>query len=575
MLLFVGHSLQTMTGSAVRSGAARLAGSGGLLRGRHARPPAASPRQPGVAQASPTATAPFAGPRHRPAGTTDAGAARCSPCRPGYATQHPHLPLPARRAARRAGSCSTSSWRPRSRRSRGHRHATARPGARPQRFPVSGVAPDHLARHGVPAAQPAARARPRPATGQRRDHGLSHVRADDGAPAAHHPDGAAGAAAVPGGLSGVQWQVQAQLDPPQLTGSPSHAYTRAGQILHRVERTLPGQVQFVDNLSDSLNTAAGDALYAETLYIMLAVPGALIALGLAYLAALGRGRARPPRSRAAARARRGAPRPDGARRRRERARRRRRRGCWARAWRSARVQLARRAAGRDAPGAWWSPWPSASPLAVAGAAGGARRRGRSVLRAPGEREPARRPARQAAAVAAAVSRRAGAGLSGLDLLADGEHRLRRRGQPGLEPHAVAVGLHVLRPRAAVARGDAAARAPARARDLPGSSPRGRPPRARPRRGVSCWPARPGAARPSTEGCIVVGLLLAFGVNLGVFTATYDAQARVDAQLTLGADVTATAPPGAIAGKGLQATIGSVPGVAGDDARRSLLRLRGP
>src|SRR5262249_56831921 len=47
------------------------------------------------------------------------------------------------------------------------------------------------------------------------------------------------------------------------------------------------QVQFVDNLSDNLTSAAGDALYAETLYIMLAVPGALVALGLAYLAALG------------------------------------------------------------------------------------------------------------------------------------------------------------------------------------------------------------------------------------------------------------------------------------------------
>src|SRR5213076_3330963 len=44
---------------------------------------------------------------------------------------------------------------------------------------------------------------------------------------------------------------------------------------------------FVDNLADGLTAAAGDALYAETLYIMLAVPGALIALGLAYLAALG------------------------------------------------------------------------------------------------------------------------------------------------------------------------------------------------------------------------------------------------------------------------------------------------
>ncbi len=54
-----------------------------------------------------------------------------------------------------------------------------------------------------------------------------------------------------------------------------------------VERSLPGQVQFVDNLSDQLNTAAGDALYADTLYIMLALPGALVGLALAYLAALG------------------------------------------------------------------------------------------------------------------------------------------------------------------------------------------------------------------------------------------------------------------------------------------------
>src|SRR5262249_39659418 len=45
--------------------------------------------------------------------------------------------------------------------------------------------------------------------------------------------------------------------------------------------------QFVDNLVDNLNSAAGDALYAQTLFIMLAVPGALVALGLAYLAALG------------------------------------------------------------------------------------------------------------------------------------------------------------------------------------------------------------------------------------------------------------------------------------------------
>src|SRR5204863_1444358 len=97
----------------------------------------------------------------------------------------------------------------------------------------------------------------------------------------------AGSSAVPGALDGVQWQVQAQVDPATLTGSPGHALKLADRARNRAERSLPGQVQFVDNLSDALNTAAEDALYAETLYIMLAVPGALIALGLAYLAALG------------------------------------------------------------------------------------------------------------------------------------------------------------------------------------------------------------------------------------------------------------------------------------------------
>src|SRR5204862_1619470 len=96
-----------------------------------------------------------------------------------------------------------------------------------------------------------------------------------------------GSSAVPGAQSGTQWQVQAQVDPRALGGSPSAALKQATQIRNRVVRSFPGRIQFVDNLGDQLNTAAGDALYAETLYIMLAVPGALIALGLGYLAALG------------------------------------------------------------------------------------------------------------------------------------------------------------------------------------------------------------------------------------------------------------------------------------------------
>src|SRR5205823_654961 len=68
-----------------------------------------------------------------------------------------------------------------------------------------------------------------------------------------------------------------------------------------------------------------------------------------------------------------------------------------------------------------------------------------------------------------------------------------------------------------------------------------------------------------RGLLVVGLLLAFGVNLGLFVATYDQQARVDAQLTLGADVVVTAPPGAIARHGLAARVARTPGASGVSA----------
>src|SRR2546426_7938731 len=68
-----------------------------------------------------------------------------------------------------------------------------------------------------------------------------------------------------------------------------------------------------------------------------------------------------------------------------------------------------------------------------------------------------------------------------------------------------------------------------------------------------------------RGLLVVGLLLAFGVNLGIFTATYDQQARVDAQLTLGADVVATAPPGAVTQHSLVQRVSRLQGVAGASA----------
>ena len=368
---------------------------------------------------------------------------------------------------------------------------------------------------------------------------------------------------MPGAQAGVQWQVQAQVDRAGLGGTPSEAFKRAGQIRNSLERSFPGKIQFVDNLSEALETAAGDALYAEALFIMLAVPGALLALGLAYLAALGTVE-RDRRELALLRAR-------GASRR----------------------QLLGMAAANRASSAC-SPACSAPGLSFAAVAlliegsvglnadpGGDRRRGlrracdrgrdggaarHRVASAVGNRgrRQAQRPEQQGAALAAALPRLRRPRDQRPDLLAHRQHRVLGGGQPRLQPDPLALDLHVLRPGPALDRGDAAAGPPARgvfgavARRLRGSEQG--PSR---RTFLLASASRRGPA--INRGLIFVGLLLAFGVSLGVFAATYNQQAGVDAQLTLGADITATAPPGVTAKQGLAKRIEGVPGVAATSA----------
>src|SRR5204862_2181553 len=71
------------------------------------------------------------------------------------------------------------------------------------------------------------------------------------------------------------------------------------------------------------------------------------------------------------------------------------------------------------------------------------------------------------------------------------------------------------------------------------------------------------------------LRLAFGVSLGIFVATYDQQAHVDAQLTLGADVVATAPAATIQKDRLIKRIAALPGAAGVSAVEHSYAYVGP
>jgi putative ABC transport system permease protein len=366
-----------------------------------------------------------------------------------------------------------------------------------------------------------------------------------------------GSNAVPGAQNGVQWQVQVQLDPHQLSGSPSHALALATQTRNRVERTLPGQIQFVDNLSDKLNTAAGDALYAEALYIMLALPGALIALGLGYLAALGT-LERDRRDLALLRVRGG-----------------RRRDVIA-------VSLV----------------DSVIVGTVAGLAGaGLAVVAGDTLVSGGVALTAGRVATTVivcvalAILGATVARLATARRT----LTSSVNEARRGVQRERAPLWRRIGLDFI---ALIISGLIywlTARTGFSAVVSPDSNPtvslavymffapallwigvtlllvrlRGRMigwlVRGSRGAGATSWrslllasASRRGA--PINRGLVLVGLLLAFGVQLGIFTATYDQQVTVDAQLTLGGDVTVTAPPGAVARADLARRVAAVPGV---------------
>ncbi len=368
---------------------------------------------------------------------------------------------------------------------------------------------------------------------------------------------AIGSSAVPGAQDGVQWQVQAQVEPTGLGSSPSQALKRTGQVRRRVERTLTGRVQFVDNLSDSLTNAAPDALYAQTLYIMLAVPGALVALGLSYLAALGTA-ARDRRDLALLRAR-------GATRRKA-------------------LALAM--------------LESIGLGVVAGLTGAALAIVATSALVDGG--VGLTPGRAAIAVGACITLAfAGALAARLAATAgtfagtagDARHRSDRRAplwqRLYLDVALLAVSglifwLTIRTGFSAVVNPDSNSTlslsvymffAPAllwlgatlllvrlRGRTVAWLAGRGAGRRPTSQRGFLLASAgRRGTA--INRGLVLVGLLLAFGVDLGIFTATYDQQARVDAQLALGADVVATAPTGVIARKGLDRKIAAVPGVS--------------
>jgi putative ABC transport system permease protein len=557
MILYVGHSLGTMTGSTVRS--VPLDWQGPVPSYAAARRAAFGVRGlPGVLQASPVATASFAGAVHRSGvGTIRSGAGSILVVPPGYLDHITTFRF--LRGSLRPGAivfdqqlAATLQARP------GDTVALSLGAGKQRRFPVSGVAlvtaPDVLFQPlnpllGPAPAQPPANIAILPLATFARTvaPALPTI-----APAT------AGLAAVPGAQTGVHWQVQAQVDPRALTGSPAHALKRADQIRNSVERSVPSQVVFVDNLADSLSTAAGDSLYAETLYIMLAVPGALAALALAYLAALGTVE-RDRRDLALLRAR-GASRRDL---------------LLLAAVESAAIGLLAAVLGTGA-ALLAVRWVGSgggigtarvlvtlgvcTALGFAGAAfarlaaslGAFRATVREGMQAPYRPD---RPLWQRLYLDLLCL--VGSGFVYWLTLRTGFSAVVN---PDSNP-TLSLSVYMFFAPALLWLGATLLLLRLRGRALAWLASRAAGGRATSWRSFLLVSAsRRGAA--INRGLLVAGLLLAFGVNLGIFTATYDQQARIDAQLTLGADATASAAPGTIRRHRLEQRIARLPGVAG-------------
>ena len=559
MLIFIGHSLRTMTSSAVRSVPLDWQGPVGSYQAANGLA-ARIAKQPGTLEAAPVATAPFAETAHHAAvGNIRSASGSILAVPPGYVA---HIrTIRFLRGGLRPGSIVLDQQLAATLHAQPGDTITLTPkqGARPLSFRVSGIAlvtsPDVLFQPldpltGPAPAQPPANVAVLPiATFAKR---VAPTLPAIGA-------AALGTSAVPGAQTGTQWQVQVQVDPHALGGSPSRALKRATAIRNRVERSYPGRVRFVDNLGDNLSTAAGDALYAETLYIMLAVPGALVALALAYLAALGTVD-RDRQDLALLRAR-------GASRRdlvtlalAESAVIGILAGLLGTGVALLTVRFLVSGAGTIGSTRVLITVAACIALAFAGAlaarlAAGRAAFERSVTDARRAVRRERRPLWQRLyldVAALAVSGlvywlTARTGFSAV-VNPDSNPTLSLSVYMFLAPALLWLGATLLLVRA---RGRAVSWV---ARRVAGE---------RPKTSAGFLLASAGRRGAAiNRGLVVTALLLAFGVDLGIFSATYDQQTRVDAQLTLGADVVATAPPGSVAKNNLLARIARLPGVAG-------------
>jgi putative ABC transport system permease protein len=107
--------------------------------------------------------------------------------------------------------------------------------------------------------------------------------ATDPAAAGSGSPGTVGAVVTP--EAAVRRELHIRLDHTQLPGDPVAAQTFLDTVRHRVERVGAGAFTWIDDASASLEPLAADLAWGQILFVFLALPGILLALALSRLAA--------------------------------------------------------------------------------------------------------------------------------------------------------------------------------------------------------------------------------------------------------------------------------------------------
>ena len=72
-------------------------------------------------------------------------------------------------------------------------------------------------------------------------------------------------------------ELDLHVDQAKLNSNPTVAAVITQGMKRSIERVAPGQVSVIDNLSDTLNAASGDAILAKILFLFLGLPGVVLA----------------------------------------------------------------------------------------------------------------------------------------------------------------------------------------------------------------------------------------------------------------------------------------------------------